>query len=85
MDAGFLQHIAAHGILKAEVEHAVEGRRYCRKTGGLYTMIGRGPGRTLFIVLAPSTSLAGFVEVVTARPATRMEKRLLARRGKNVL
>jgi hypothetical protein len=54
----------------------------CDGRGGRYTAIARGHGRTLVIVYQPIPGRPGFVGLVTARVASRTEKRLLRKRGK---
>lgn len=64
-----------------DVEAALSMRYYKRRSGRTMIVIGRTADRYLFIVLRPSRVRPGFAEVVTARSATRSEKRLFARRG----
>lgn len=76
------QHIARHGLTKAEVEDALRGFSYVRSANGRYVVIARGSARPLLVVIEPLKGRRGLAAVVTARPATFAEKRLLRRRGK---
>ena len=79
-----LWKIGRHGVRPDQVTAALEGTIYSRTSGAKVTIIGATHGRTLFIVVIRSKERVGWVEVVTARVATRIEKRLLRRRGKVV-
>ena len=81
---GALDHIAKHGISREEVECAIRGPFYSRRSGDVRLVIGRCAGRTLFIVLVESSVVPDTREVASARPAEPSEKRLLARRGKGI-
>jgi uncharacterized DUF497 family protein len=76
------EHIAPHGIRREEVDAAVSGPMYFRVAHGEALVIGHSGQSLLFVVLVPSAARPGFVEVVTARRATRAEKRLFRRRAK---
>lgn len=77
-----MHHIAAHGVTRSQVEAALQGRLYRRRSGNAMRVIGIAEGRCLFIVLRRSRVRPGCAEVATARPASRSEKRLFATRGK---
>ncbi len=79
-----LRKIARHGVTPNEVTAALEGTIYSRSSGEKLTIIADAHGRVLFIVVVRSRKRVGFVEVVTARVATLIEKRLLRRRGRVV-
>ena len=79
-----IDHMSKHGIRWEHVECVVRGPFYERRAGGRRTIIGRCAGRTLFVVLEPSSFETGTWVLVTARPAEPPEKRLLARRGKGI-
>ena len=61
---------------------AVLNYAYLRKVKERYRLLGRSADKVLFVVLAPGPGANDEVSVVTARPATRAEKRLLHARGK---
>ena len=75
-------HISRHGLFPGEVEEALQGRIYKRRSGNIVKVIGRSGRGILIVVLTPSTDRPGISEVVTARPATWAEKRLFLRRRK---
>lgn len=76
--------MAKHGISREEVECVIQRSFYSRHEGKVRLIIGACFGRFLFIVLRNSPSVPGTREVVSARIATKSEKRLLARRGKGL-
>jgi uncharacterized DUF497 family protein len=61
---------------------AVLNYAYLRKANDRYRLLGRSPDKILFVVLVPGPGANNEVSVVTARTATRAEKRLLQARGK---
>jgi len=75
-------HVARHGLTRADVESALGGPHYVRSARTRQTVIARGTARALFIVLSPLPGRPGHATVVTARPATWPEEHLLRRRGK---
>jgi len=77
-----IKHIERHGISRKEIEKALEGRLYRRRSGSRAVVIGIGFGRFLFVVIGPSKAKPGAGQVVTARPARKAEKALFGRRGK---
>lgn len=74
--------IARHGTSTHEAQRALTGTFDHRKVGDRRPVIGRAAGRVVFVVLQASDAFPEAEEVVTARVATRAEKRLLERRGK---
>ena len=78
------EHVARHGLSKANVDEALRARQYVRRSGGRYVVLGSSGPRTLFLVVERLPGLTGRGRVVTARLATSSEKRLLRRRGKVV-
>ena len=68
-------HIARHGVRIAEVEEVVAGERIVEPGhSGRYVLIGpTASGRMLAVVLEPEG--AGVFFPVTARPASRKERR----------
>jgi len=82
-DGKSLEHITKHNVSKKEVEIAVNGMILIRNTsrGGekLKEVIGEAYGRVLFVVLKLEKDK---YKVITARDATRAEKKLYTKRGK---
>ncbi|CAD6491539.1 MAG: hypothetical protein CHKLHMKO_00146 [Candidatus Argoarchaeum ethanivorans] len=76
-------HIYRHNISEKEVENVVNGRILIRNTSRkeekLKEVIGESYERILFIVLK---LYGNRYKVITARDATRAEKRLYMKRGK---
>ena len=71
-----LNHIAKHGVSRKDVEEAVnDNRAVVWKHKGRYVMIASAYGRILFIVLE-SVQERDVYYVVTARDATKSEKRI---------
>lgn len=70
------EHIARHDVTINEVEEVSEGKFiFWQSYGGRFMIVGRTLAeRTLAIVLEPDDS--GMYYVVTARPASRRERRL---------
>jgi len=68
-------HIARHGVRISEVEEVVAGERIVEPgRSGRYVLIGpTAAGRMLAVVLEPEG--AGVFFPVTARPASRKERR----------
>ena len=77
-----IDHIAEHGLSRQQVDTALAGRLYKRKSGDLLIITGRALPVCLFIVLRPCPHFPGHAEVATARVASDSEKRLFDRRGK---
>ena len=77
-----LNHIAKHGISRKEVEEAVrDNRAVIWKHRGRYVMLASAHGRILFMVLEKIGKRSKSYYVVTARDATKSEKRIY-RKGK---
>jgi uncharacterized DUF497 family protein len=76
-DRETLEHIARHGIRREEVEDVFRGRVYVRKRGDEYHIIGRSQDKIIFLIINPKEE-----KLVTARRATKEEKRLYIKRGK---
>ncbi len=78
-----LDHVHRHNISEKEVENAVNGRilirSISRKGEKLKEVIGESHGRILFVILNLSEDR---YRVITARDATRAEKKLYMKRGK---
>lgn len=76
-DERTIEHIARHGIKKEDVERVFDERVYVRKSGDEYHIIGKVPGKYIFMVV-------NFKEhrLLTARPATEEERKLYLKRGK---
>lgn len=78
-----LRHISEHNVSSREVEIAINGRvlirSISRKGEKLKELIGECHGRTLFIILKRCNDK---YKVVTARDATKSEKKLYKKRGK---
>ncbi|MGI8688673.1 MAG: BrnT family toxin [Thermomicrobiales bacterium] len=74
------EHIARHGVEWDEATEAVRNAAFMtRGRGGTYQLVGQtDPGRFLAIVLAPRGQDVYYV--VTAREATRDERRRYRRR-----
>ena len=79
-----LDHIARHGIDRAEVEAVLKSPVYWRRHAGGIRVIGFFQGRYLTIFTVPSSEVPGAMEIATARPAEQWEKRLFGRRGKGL-
>ena len=78
-----LNHIAKHGVSRNDVEKAVnDNRAVIWKHRGRYVMIASAYGRILFIVLESVQGEKNTYYVVTARDATKSEKRIYRKRGK---
>ncbi len=73
-----IAHIARHGVFPIEAEEAVDAAGLIEPSyGGRYAFIGPAKsGRILTVVAEPEG--AGVYLVVTARPASRKERRRLA-------
>jgi uncharacterized DUF497 family protein len=82
-DRKSLEHIYRHNISEKEVENAVNGRILIRSTSRkgekLKKVIGESHGRVLFVVLKLYENR---YRVITARDATRAEKKLYMKKGK---
>lgn len=82
-DSKSLEHITKHNVSEKEVEIAVNGMIIIRNTSRngekLKEVIGEAYGRVLFVVLKLEK---GKYKVITARDATRAEKKLYTKRGK---
>ena len=77
-DEGAEAKMAAHGVSFYEVEGAVQNIGYAKRHRGYLCVIGRtDAGRYLFVVLDDEGH--GIWYPVTARPATKSEKRLFRR------
>ncbi len=75
------EHIRRHGVTFEEVDQAVSGSRYARRSGPYLLIIGQTlQGRYLAVVLDDEGD--GLWYPVTARQATASERRLAARRGR---
>lgn len=76
-DEGSVEHIARHGIKPVEVEKALKGKKYTRKTTKngkvYYEIIGDADGRILFIAIGP---VEGGYKVGTAYDAEDRHKKL---------
>ena len=79
-----LLKVEGHGISQEEVECALRGPSFTRRSGARLTLIAACGGRTLFIVLEDSELAPGVPALVTARLATTSEEALLARRGEGL-
>jgi uncharacterized DUF497 family protein len=76
-DPGNVAHIARHGVVPTEVEEVCHGDHVVRQ-GYEGRVILVGPtkaGRSLAIVLEPEPDEPGAYYPVTARPASRKERR----------
>lgn len=73
-----IAHILRHGVRRSEVDEAVAAVALMEPTyGGRYMVLGpTSAGRMLTVVVEPEG--AGVFLVVTARPASRKERRRLA-------
>ena len=70
--------IAAHGVTLDEVWEAVQNRRHTRKNRGYLLVLGQtDAGRYLLVVFDDEGD--GNWYIVTSRPATPSEKKLLKR------
>lgn len=82
-DFNSLNHISKHNVSEKEVEIAINGAILIRNTSRdgekLKEVIGESHGRILFVVLKFDGDK---YKVVTARDATRAEKKLYMKRGK---
>ena len=82
-DEGSVEHIARHGIKPVEVEKALKGKKYVRKTAKkgkvYYEIIGDADGRILFIAIG---SVKGGYKLITAYDAEDKHKRLYKSRRK---
>ena len=75
------EHISRHGVRFEEVQQAVLGFRYARRSGSYLLIVGQTlQGRYLAVVLDDEGD--GLWYPVTARQATAAERRLAARRGR---
>jgi len=73
-----IAHIAKHGVSVKEVEEAVGDRKaIIKKMRKRHSLIGSAWGRILFIVLEKQRN--GYF-VITARDATKAEKKLYRKR-----
>jgi len=74
------EHIAKHNVSVEEVEDIVYGKHYAVKTRqGRYRLIGQTMnGRYLVVILEPT--LYDWFDPITARDATKNEKRLYLKR-----
>ncbi|MEA1944955.1 MAG: BrnT family toxin [Euryarchaeota archaeon] len=71
-------HILKHGVDKSEVEHALKGAIYVKRSSNVYLAIGESSGRILFIVLAERGG--NKVYPITARDADGKMKNLYKKR-----
>ncbi|MDP2766143.1 MAG: BrnT family toxin [Candidatus Methanoperedens sp.] len=82
-DCKSLDHISKHNVSEKEVEIAMNGAILIRNTSRngekLKEVIGESHGRILFVVLKLSGDK---YKVITARDATRAEKKLYMKKGK---
>ncbi len=82
-DLNSLNHISKHNVSEKEVEITMNGAILIRNTSRsgekLKEVIGESHGRILFVVLKFDGDK---YKVVTARDATRAEKKLYMKRGK---
>ena len=71
-----VEHIARHDVTRTEVEEVCRSRLiFWESYGGRFVIVGRTlTERTLAVVLEPDND--GMYYVVTARPASRRERRL---------
>jgi len=74
------EHIARHGVRRSEATEAVRSApSLTRARDGTYRVIGQtNAGRYLFVIVVPQPLEAYYV--VTARDATRNERRNIRRR-----
>ncbi len=76
-----VNHIAKHGVSVKEVEEAVKDKRkVIWKHRGRYVMVASAYGRILFIVLEKVEGEKNSYYVITARDATKSEKRIYRKR-----
>jgi uncharacterized DUF497 family protein len=75
-------HFVHRGIGYDDIMQVVEGENDARKRGRRLVVIGRARDLVLLVVLERWGPIPWRYRVVTARRATRIEKRLLARRGR---
>jgi uncharacterized DUF497 family protein len=82
-DCKSLEHITKHNVSEKKVEIAVNGMILIRNTSRsgekLKEVIGEAYGRVLFVVLKLEKDK---YKVITARDASRAEKKLYTKRGK---
>ncbi|MBC8521290.1 MAG: BrnT family toxin [Candidatus Syntrophoarchaeum sp.] len=79
-DAWNKKHVLKHGVKKKEVENALKGEIYVKRSGEVYGVIGESSGRILFIVLAERDG--NKVYPITARDADEKMKKLYKKRVK---
>ena len=77
-DPGNVAHIARHEVTVEEVEEVCQGAHIQGQAyAGRIMVIGTtGAGRMLSVVMEPYPAEAGVYYLVTARPASRKERRV---------
>jgi uncharacterized DUF497 family protein len=75
-DAWNVEHIDRHGVTPAEVEEVCRGEFWSSETyGGRLRIVGPTASNNLLTVILAPQEGEGIYYVVTARPASRKERR----------